>query len=120
MMPRGFEHSQAIDTLSAIEVIGRFDAHMAPQVSAQLDERLKAGQKTIVVDLSKAHFVDSTALSTLVRGMKRAREQGGDLILSGLQQPVRIIFELTRMDKAFTIVDSPSEAPPAYAEEIQA
>jgi anti-sigma B factor antagonist len=89
-----------------VTVSGRFDAHMAPDVSTALDQRMAAGHKTIFVDLSNAHFVDSTALAVLVRGMKRTREQGGDLILCALQAPVQIIFELTRMDRAFTIADS--------------
>jgi anti-sigma B factor antagonist len=41
----------------------------------------------------------------MVRTMKHCRERNGELILCGLRQPVRIIFELTRMDKAFRIFD---------------
>lgn len=67
-----------------------------------------------MVNLEQVNFVDSTALATLVQGMKRARQQGGDLYLAHLQPPVRMIFELTRLDKAFAIYASEEEAVRAF------
>jgi anti-sigma B factor antagonist len=84
---------------------GRFDAHEVPQVRAWFDARKPA---RAIVDLSGATFLDSAALSLLVQQMKHCRERGGDLALCGLAQPVRIIFELTRLDRAFRI--APDEA----------
>jgi anti-sigma B factor antagonist len=49
-------------------------------------------------------------MATLVQGMKRCREKEGDLRLSELQQPVRMIFELTRLDRAFEIFNSERDA----------
>ncbi len=46
----------------------------------------------------------------MVRGMKHCREKKGELVLCGMRQPVRIIFELTRMDKAFRIFGTENEA----------
>ena len=55
-------------------------------------------------------FVDSSALALLVKGMKHCRQGGGDLALCSLQQPVKVIFELTRLDKAFGIYSTQDEA----------
>ena len=68
----------------------------------------------VVVDLSDVSFLDSTALSTLVQGLKRSRELNGDVRLCGLHQPVRMIFELTRLDKAFEIYISQEDAIEAF------
>jgi anti-sigma B factor antagonist len=57
-----------------------------------------------VVNLSGVTFVDSTALATLVQGMKHCRQRAGDLRLCTLQAPVRAVFELTRLDRAFVIL----------------
>jgi anti-sigma B factor antagonist len=67
-----------------------------------------------VVDLEGVSFIDSTGLATLVQGMKRCREEQGDLYLVGLRQPIRIIFELTRLDKAFKIYGNLQEAAQAF------
>ncbi len=94
------EHTERLTILS---LSGRFDAHTAPQVRDTLLRLLDEGHHHILVDMARVNFVDSTGLSTLVGGMKRCRQAGGDLSLMQIQPPVRIIFELTRLDKAFEI-----------------
>lgn len=91
------------DRLTIFALSGRLDAHTAPQVREMLLRLLDEGHHHILVDMAKVNFVDSTGLSILVSGMKRCRQARGDLALMQLQQPVRIIFELTRLDKAFEI-----------------
>ncbi len=91
-------------------VVGRFDAHQVPKVQKEIDAALAEGATTVILDLSEVNFVDSSALATLVRTMKHCRERNGELILCGLRQPVRIIFELTRMDKAFRIFANTADA----------
>jgi anti-sigma B factor antagonist len=46
--------------------------------------------------------------------MKHSRERNGELRLCGLQQPVRMIFELTRLDRVFEIFPNEEEALRAY------
>jgi anti-sigma B factor antagonist len=102
--------TRVVDSTTVLDLSGRFDAHSAPAVATALE---KAGQNRpakVLVNLSGVTFMDSTALATLVQGMKRCRQGGGDLRLCSLQQPVRIVFELTRLDKAFEIFPSEAEA----------
>jgi anti-sigma B factor antagonist len=72
------------------------------------------GQARLVVDLSDVVLVDSSGLAALVGGMKQARQGGGDLMLAGLQATVRIIFELTRLDRAFDIANDRDAAIAAF------
>jgi anti-sigma B factor antagonist len=102
--------------IAVIELSGRFDAHVAPAVKAWQDERGARAQ--VVVDLSGVTFIDSTALATLVSGMKRCRQLGGDMHLCSLRQPVAIIFELTKLDRAFRIFSSAPEAISAFGASI--
>lgn len=90
--------------IPVLNLAGRFDAHAVGEVRDWLEGNTAVSQA--VINLADVHFVDSTALSTLVQGMKWLRQRGGDLYLANLQQPVTIIFELTRLDKAFQIFDS--------------
>ncbi|MEZ4591774.1 MAG: STAS domain-containing protein [Chloroflexota bacterium] len=80
---------------------GRFEAYTIAPVRNWLDENQSAAN--IVVDLSGVTFLDSTALATLVQGMKHCRKLNGNLHLAGLQPSVKLIIELTRLDKAFGI-----------------
>ena len=106
--------SQSVTNLSTTVVMaslsGRFDAHQVPRVQKEIDVALANGANTVIMDLTEVNFVDSSALAVMVRTMKHCRERNGELLLCGLRQPVRIIFELTRMDKAFRIFESLGDA----------
>jgi len=105
---------ETLDTVIVLKLDGRFDAYEAPQISAWVDNQISPGQCQIIADLSSVSFIDSTALATLVKGMKRCRQHGGDLYICGMVKTVRIIFELTRLDKAFRIFETRSEAVNAF------
>lgn len=96
--------------LPVLQLKGRFDAHEVEPVNAWLVEQTTAGNVKMIVNLEGVNFIDSTALSTLVRGLKLCREKNGDLHVCSLQQPVRVIFELTRLDKAFDVFPAEEEA----------
>ena len=85
---------------------GRFDAHETDAVSAVLDECTSTGRCNLRLDLSDVNFVDSTALAAMTATMKRCREARGDLVIVDPSEPVRIILELTGLDKAFVIEES--------------
>lgn len=96
---------------------GRLDTHTAPELKHWLEAAAHSDPAHLVVNLQDVTFVDSTGLATLVQGMKRTRERNGDLLLCHLQQPVRMIFELTRLDKAFAIYPSETDAVFSFTEE---
>jgi anti-sigma B factor antagonist len=100
--------------VSILEVSGRFDAHTALTVREWLLTVTAATPANIVINLEGVEFIDSTGLSTLVQGMKRAREMDGDIRLSGMRRSVRMIFELTRLDKVFETYITEDEAVRAF------
>jgi anti-sigma B factor antagonist len=59
--------------------------------------------------------MDSTALAMLVQGLKNCRSCQGDLHLTGLQPAVKLIIELTRLDKVFKIFPDVATAVAAFA-----
>jgi len=101
-------------SVTILQLDGRFDAYEAPQISAWVDNNISPNQSQVIADLSAVSFIDSTALATLVKGMKRCRQHGGDLYICGMVKTVRIIFELTRLDKAFRIFETRSDAVNAF------
>lgn len=107
------DRSQAGVKILALE--GSFDTYTAEPIRRWLDESTRSAPAQVVINLSNVEFMDSTALSTLVQGMKRAREKGGELYLCGLQSPVRLIFELTRLDRVFEIYVTEEDAVQAIA-----
>lgn len=105
--------TRTLGTVTVLKLTGRFDAHMAPEL-IEWYGRLREPQ--LVINLSEVHFIDSSALAALAGGMKRCRQRQGDLKLCALQQPVQVIFELTRMDRAFEIYSTEAEAVAAFVQ----
>ena len=94
---------------SIVGLDGRLDANQSKHVTQKLSEAVDT-TSNVIVNLSKVNFIDSTGLAILVKGMRNSREKQGDLVLCELQQPVRIIFELTKLDLAFHIYASEQAA----------
>jgi anti-sigma B factor antagonist len=104
-------NDQEIDSEThVIELGGEVDLYTAPELKERMVELIESGKKQIVVDLSKATFIDSTTLGVLVGGVKRLRPAGGSLALVCTDQNITKIFEITGLDRVFPIHESRDEA----------
>jgi len=56
-----------------------------------------------VVDLSGVNYMDSSGVATLVEAMQISRRQSTKLVLCSLQDKVRSVFEIARLDRVFEI-----------------
>ncbi len=103
----GTEGTTTLIAVPTIRLSGRFDVTNCQEwrdcFDPLLEETGRPRTSTVAVDLSGVDFADSAALSELVRAMKHCRSAGGDLRIVGLSAAVEDIFELTGLDKAFTI-----------------
>jgi anti-sigma B factor antagonist len=108
-------NSHSIESVTVVAPEGRCDRRTAPAFAEWFESATRSGADRLVVDMSGVTFMDSTGLATLIRFMKQCRAAGGDLYLANLQQPVRIIFELTRLDSAFTICPTVDAAVDMFA-----
>ena len=68
------------------------------------------GNTRVLVDFSSTGYIDSSGLGVLVSLSKKLREEGGELRLAGLNEDLRTLFELTKLDTRFAITDSPEAA----------
>lgn len=73
-------------------------------------ESMDAGETKVVVDFTNTGYIDSSGLGVLVSLAKKIREAGGDLVLAGLNEDLRTLFELTKLDTLFAIKESAEEA----------
>jgi anti-sigma B factor antagonist len=92
-----------------VAVSGEIDLYTAPRLAAELNSVLADGDPgRVVVDMSGVDFCDSTGMNVLLSAMKRARDGGGELELSGPRPAVRKILQVTGLDTVFTVVDDAS------------
>ena len=75
---------------------------------------LAAGPVSLILDLAKVNFIDSSGLGAILGVLKRM-PQGSDLAICGTTSSVSNMFKLTRMDRVFTICTTVDDAVSALA-----
>jgi anti-sigma B factor antagonist len=93
-----------------ISLAGEVDLYTAPEFKAQLLDVIGKGAKQVVVDFTDTTFIDSTTLGVLVGGVKRLRTGEGELSLVCSDRNITKIFEITGLDRVFTIYPTREEA----------
>ena len=100
------------DTYSVVAVYGEVDLHTAPKVQYAI-ERGSEGVKAVVVDMAGVEFMDSTALSTLMRAKEMLEKEGRSLRLTSPSGAVQRIFDVTGFGDYFEIYPSRKDAIPS-------
>lgn len=97
-------------SVCTVALEGEVDVYTAPSLKAQLVELIDAGCISIIVDLEKVAFIDSSGLGVLVGALRRAREKGGAVRIVCERDSVLKIFRITGLDKVFPIFSDAAEA----------
>jgi len=98
------------DSTYVIALSGEVDLYTAPEFKQQLLDVIAKGGKDVVADTTNTTLIDSTTLGVLVGGVKRLRAQDGRLSLVCSDRNITKIFEITGLDRVFTIYPTRDEA----------
>jgi anti-sigma B factor antagonist len=98
---------EGVPVMAAPEEI---DITKAADLRAALDKAATAGTGTFVADLTRTRFCDSAAIHALVDAHKRARTEGGQVLLALSGTAVPRIFEITGVDRVLPRFSSVAEA----------
>ena len=64
----------------------------------------------VALDMQSIGFIDSSGCGTLLSCLKYLKGMGGKMILYGVRENVRNLFELIRLDKLIDIFETKEEA----------
>lgn len=91
---------------AVLAVIGEVDLATGPRLREAIIDLVNRGERRIVIDLSGVDFLDSTGLGILVGGLKRVRSHDGQLALVFTRRRIMKVFEITGLDRVFSIFDT--------------
>jgi anti-sigma B factor antagonist len=91
------------DPANVLPLEGEIDLHVSPRLERELALIIKKRPPSVIVDLSGVEFIDSSGLAVLIRALQDVQRYGGKLALSGMNDNVRAIFEMARLDQIFVI-----------------
>jgi anti-sigma B factor antagonist len=93
-----------------VDVDGQLIVGNRQELKQKVLDELESGERKFLVDFANTGYIDSSGLGVLVSLSKKIREQGGELRLANLNEDLRTLFELTKLDTLFNIADSRDEA----------
>ena len=100
--------------VTIIDVEGQLIVGNRQELKQKVLERLDGGERKFLIDFSNTGYIDSSGLGVLVSLSKKIREQGGELRLANLNEDLKTLFELTKLDTLFHISNSRDEALQTY------
>ena len=95
--------------LEVIEPKGILDGTKTVDFRNKIDQSIKNGVQIILVDFTDVTFMDSSGLGALVLALKTVRSSGVKLVICSINEQVKMLFELTSMDRAFEIFTNREE-----------
>lgn len=98
------------DGVTVVDVEGELVVGNRRELKEEVLSCLEQGDAKFLLDFEGTSYIDSSGLGVLVSLSKKIREEGGELRLSGLDEDLETLFELTKLDTLFQIAESRNEA----------
>ncbi len=92
-----------------VEPSGILDGTKATSFRQEISEQVDAGAGVVVIDLKEVTFMDSSGLGALVLALKTVRAANCELVVCSINEQIKILFELTSMDRVFKIFPNREE-----------
>lgn len=101
---------KSVGEVVVLELSGEIDINTSPEVRKAFDQLIKDQKKKILLNFAEVAYIDSSGLATLVEMLQRLKRIGGVLRLCNLSEKVKGLFEITKLEKLFSIFSSEEEA----------
>jgi anti-anti-sigma factor len=88
-------------TVKILQPTGILDGANATELRNQVMDLVRTGTTLVLIDLQEITFMNSSGIGALVATLKAVRGAGAQLFVCSLSDQVRVIFELTKMDRIF-------------------
>jgi anti-sigma B factor antagonist len=96
--------------VAVIEIDGQLIVGNRQELKTLVQEGLDRGERKFLIDCGRTGYIDSSGLGALVTLSKKVREVNGDLRMAGLNDDLRALFELTKLDTLFHISPTAQDA----------
>jgi anti-sigma B factor antagonist len=89
-----------------VDVDGQLIVGNRQELKQKVLDELEKGERKFLIDFARTGYIDSSGLGVLVSLSKKIREQAGELRLADLNDDLKTLFELTKLDTLFQIADN--------------
>lgn len=102
--------------LLIIKLDGKFDIEQTQTFEKSFASLIESQPPRIGMDMTELNFIDSSGMGSLIKGLNKTRNYGGEMILFGLKPMILNVFKLAKLDNFFKVV-TPDEFQKEYLAE---
>ncbi len=73
------------------------------QLWKEIEPHVQRGRKRFVLDLSGVGFLNSMNIAAMIGVRNKLQPSGGRLMLAGLQEPIKAIFRILKLERLFDL-----------------
>ncbi|NJL88489.1 MAG: STAS domain-containing protein [Coleofasciculaceae cyanobacterium SM2_1_6] len=95
--------------VKVVQPTGILDGTKAGQFRQEISQLVEDKAEVVLIDFRDVTFMDSSGLGALVLALKTVRASGGKMFICSVNEQIRMLFELTSMDRVFQIFTSRDE-----------
>jgi anti-anti-sigma factor len=89
--------------VKVLQPSGILDGTKAGQFRQEISDLMESNVDMVLIDFQDVTFMDSSGLGALVLALKTVRAAGGKLFICSVNEQIKMLFELTSMDRVFEI-----------------
>ncbi len=102
------------DGIHFVHVNGEIDAESSIYLDNAFKEALENGERKVITDLTKLKYISSAGLGVFISHLDSFNTEGVKLVLFGISETVKQVFDILGLEKLLQIVKTESEALAAF------
>jgi anti-anti-sigma factor len=106
--------STIIEAVTVVRCSGNLDTNTSADAHDHINKLIDDGASKLLVDFDKVDFVSSAGLRILLATAKRLNGSGGSLRISGLNEVVDEIFEISGFSTILDVFPTETDALKGY------
>jgi len=99
-----------LDGIPVLDVIGEIDIYTTPQFKEAVSAAIDENRPAIIINMTQVTYMDSSGFGTLLSATKRLRPLDGALYLTGCNDSIQRMLQITRLNTIFGVYGTEDEA----------
>ncbi len=96
--------------IPVLDVTGEIDIYTTPQFKEAVSAAIDENKPAIIINMAQVTYMDSSGFGTLLSATKRLRPLDGALYLSGCNEAIQRMLQITRLNTIFGVYGTEEEA----------
>lgn len=98
------------DGIPVLDVAGEIDIYTTPQFKEAVTAAINENKPAIIINMTRLTYMDSSGFGTLLSATKRLRPVDGALYLTGCNESILRMLQITRLNTIFGVYPTEDDA----------